>query len=160
LNIRFIPRNLEKVQAYLRSLPKGVSDAALKAYTTYQVGTQAHGLKHYSPYRYIPIKRAGGFKSDRQRRFVMAKIREGTIDPGVPHRTGKGQRGWTITKTSRGYTIKNSETSMIYSMDDARQATLNRLAGWRKVSQSIQDNHAGAMRSANAAVRAFLAKKG
>ena len=161
MNIRFIPRNLAQVQAYLRSLPRGISDSALKAFTTYIIGTQAHGLKHYSPYKYVMRKRAYGqtFKSDKQRRFVMAAIKEGRIDPGAPHRTGKGQRGWQMNKTSRGYTISNAEPSMYYSMSDKGQARLNAMGGWRQVMQVVKDNMAGAMRSANAAVRSFLSRK-
>lgn len=161
MNIRFIPRGIKEVQAYLKALPRGVKRIALKALTTYLIGTQAHGLRHYSPYRYITRKKAYGqtFVSDKQRRYVMARIREGSIDPGVPHRTGKGQRGWTMVETQRGYTIKNDEPSMYYSMSDKGQANLNKLAGWRQVSQAIADNIVGAFRSATAAVNNWLKSK-
>jgi hypothetical protein len=166
MNIKFNVRGLEEVKAYLKSLPRALKDTAMKAFTEYLIGNQSHGLKHYSPYKYVMRKRAYGqtFKSDKQRRFkqrrfVMAAIKEGRIDPGVPHRTGKGQRGWQMAKTPRGYSISNNEPSMYYSMSDTGQANLNRMAGWRNVAKAIADNMAGAMRHANAAVKALLSRK-
>ena len=161
MNISFKVRGVEKVTAYLKSLPRGIKKVAEKALTEYLIGAKPHGLKHYSPYKYVTRKKAYGqtFASDKQRRYVMAMIAEGRIDPGVPHRTGKGQRGWQSVETSRGYTIKNDEQSMYYSMSDKGQARLNKLAGWRLVSKAIKDNLAGAFKSANAAVKKFLKSK-
>lgn len=156
--IRFVPRNLDRVKAWLKTVPRGALKVGMRALTTYLIGNQSHGLAHYSPYKYVSRKSAYGrtFESDKQRRYVMARIREGSIDPGVPHRTGKGQRGWVMVETQRGYTIKNDEPSMFYSMSDKGQAALNAKAGWRLVSEAIADNIAGALRSAQAAVTRYL----
>lgn len=157
-------RGVKAVVAYLERLPRGVKRVGLRALTEYLIGNASHGLKHYSPYKYVSRKRAYGytFKSDKQRRYVMAAIREGKIDPGTPHRTGKGSAGWTMAETQRGFTIKNPEESMKYSMSDQYQANLNALAGWRAVSQNISDNIKGAVRHAGAAIKKFLVdnKKG
>jgi len=161
MQIKFIPRGVDKVTAYLKSLPRGVKKVAEKALSTYLIGAKPHGLMHYSPYKYVTRKRAYGqtFVSDKQRRYVMAMIAEGRIDPGVPHRTGKGQRGWKLVETSRGYQIVNKEVSMYYSMADKGQARLNKLAGWRLVSAAVKANLVGAIKAANAAVKKFLQSK-
>ena len=157
-------RGLDKVQAYLKSLPRGMIRVALKAFTEYVLGNQQRGLRHYQPYKYVTRKKAYGqtFKSDAQRRYIMARIREGSIDPGYPHRTGETQRGWhyRIVKGGYGMSIENPTPGAYYTADEAGQARLNALAGWRKVLAVIRDNMAGGLRSATAAVNAYLRSKG
>ncbi len=161
MNIRFIPRNLDEVKKFLRTVPRGGLKVGLRALTEYLIGNQRHGLKHYSPYKYVSRKAAYGktFVSDKQRRYVMAAIRDGRIDPGVPHRTGRGQRGWVVIETQRGYTIRNDEPSMFYSMADDGQARLNAKAGWRTVTKNIADNMAGALRHATAVMKQYFGNR-
>lgn len=175
MQIKFIPRGIDKVKAYLKSLPRGVKKVAEEALSKYLIGAKPHGLMHYSPYKYVTRKRAygstgatfengspvpPGYFSKEQFRYVMAMIAEGRIDPGVPHRTGKGQRGWKLVETTKNYQIVNKEVSMYYSMSDKGQARLNKLAGWRLVSAAIKANLVGAFKAANAAVKKFLKSKG
>jgi len=156
-------RGVEEVQEFLKTVPHGSKRAIIQAFTDWFIGNPQRGLRHYSPYKYVTRKRAYGktFVSDAQRRFVMAMIRAGKIEPGTPRRTGKTQRGWTSNTTNNGYgvAIKNDEVGAFYSMDDEGQARLNALGGWRKVSKVVSDNMAGALRHANAAVREFLKNK-
>ena len=163
MKVNFKIRGVEEVQSFIKSIPRGTVKAGLKAFTEYIIGNQAHGLKHYSPYKYITRKAAYGktFESDAQRRYVMAAIRDGRIDPGVPHRTGKVQRGWYAQETNEGYgfRLKNDEPGAYFTMDDTGQAKQPALAGWRKVTQVIADNFAGAIRHANAEVKKWLEKK-
>jgi len=163
MDIRLKVRGIEKVQAFLRDLPYGVLRVALPAIAEYLIGDGTHGLKHYQAYKYITRKRAYGqtFQSDKQRRYVMAMIREGRIDPGYPHRTGRSQRGYTAKVTNGGYgvTISNPEKGAYYTRHDAGQARLNALAGWRKISAVVESNLAGALRHARAAVSAFLKQR-
>ena len=159
MQVKVSIRGVEAVQAFIRALPRGTVKVGLQAFTEYIIGNMGHGLKHYQPYKYISLKKAyGGFASDKQRRYVMARIREGSIDPGVPHRTGNTQRAWTMVETNGGYgyTIKNPTEGAYFTASDEGQANLNALAGWRKVSKVIEDNLAGAMRHALAAVNAYL----
>jgi len=87
--LKITSRGIPELQAWLLSLANGVKDEATRSVAEYLVGDTTHGLKHYPPYKYISMQRAyGGFISDKQRRYVMAMIKEGKIDPGVPHRTG------------------------------------------------------------------------
>lgn len=161
MQIKFDIRGVEHIQEFLKSLPRGTVRVALKAIAEWFIGTPQRGLKHYQAYKYVPYKKAyGGFKSDKQRRFVMAAIREGRIDPGVPHRTGNTQRGWAMRVSNDGYrvSIQNPQPGAYYTRDDKGQARLNALAGWLKTSTVIANNMAGALRHARAAIKAYLQK--
>jgi hypothetical protein len=160
MQVKFSVRGIEKLQTYLRSLPRGVVKVGLAAIAEWIIGTPQRGLQRYQPYKYVPRARAYGqtFKSDKQRRFVMAAIREGRIDPGVPHRTGNTQRGWYAKVGNGGYrmVIGNDTPGAYFTRHDTGQARLNALAGWRKTMDIVQTNIAGALRHANAAINAFL----
>jgi hypothetical protein len=155
-------RNLEKVVAFLKELPRGVVKVALPAIAEYIIGDGRRGLKHYPVYKYVSRKHAYGktFVSDKQRRFVMAAIREGRIDPGYPHRTGNTQRAYTMVTSNNGYTVKiqNKTKGAHYTRDNQGQARLNLLAGWKKTSEVVANNLVGALRHARTKVREYLKK--
>lgn len=161
MQVRFpIRSNVAKLKEFLRTLSYGATKAGLKGFVEYIVGNQQHGLKHYPGYKHVTRKSAYGktFVSDAQRGYVMARIRDGTIDPGVPHRTGRVQRGWMMKETrgGYGYTIVNEEPGAYFTMDDKGQANQPALVGWRKVSKVISDNFAGAVRHAKAMADRYL----
>jgi len=157
-------RNLDKVQNYLKSLPRGTIKIALEALGEWFIGTGQRGLKRYPPYKYVTRAQAYGrtFKSAKQRGYVMAQIRAGRIDPGAPHRTGNTQRGWSMSTTGGGYRLSlvNPTAGAYYSMSDTGQARLNALVGWRKVSDILSTNIKGAIRHAISKVNEFLKQKG
>ena len=161
MNLKFTSTGFDELKLWLSTVAQGVKEKATAAFAEYIVGDQSHGLKHYSPYQYVSYQRAyGGFKSDKQRRYVMAMIRAGNIDPGYPHRTGNFQRNWTYKASGAGrYTIQNSTNYGGYLVSDTEQANLPRLAGWRKVQDVIAANFAGAIRHAQAVVNQFLKSK-
>lgn len=157
--IKITVRNLEKVKAFIDSLPRNVRGIATKAMAEWFVGNGSRGLKQYPPYKYITRKSAYGktFVSDKQRRYVMAKIRSGEIDPGYPHRTGNYQRGWgEIRNEVTRSRIVNNVPYAHYVGGDADQARLNKKVGWRTVSDIISTNIKGAIRHAYAAINAWL----
>lgn len=163
MNVKFGPiRGIEEINAFIKTLPRGTVKVGLKALVDYMIGTPQHGLKHNQPYKHVTRKRAYGrpFESDRQRRYVMARIREGSIDPGVPHRTGNTQRSYRSKETRGGYgqTIE-AGAGAYWTRDDTGQARLNALAGWQKFSVVIENNMAGALRAARAAVNAWLKRR-
>lgn len=162
MQIRIDIRKLEPVINWLKKLPKGTVKVALPAIAEYLIGDGRHGLKRYPPYKYVSRKRAYGktFVSDKQRRYVMAMIREGKIDPGYPHRTGKTQRAYHMVVSNNGYrvAIRAKGKGPYYTRDNEGQARLNLLAGWRKSADVISTNMKGAMRHAWAKVRAYLKK--
>jgi hypothetical protein len=160
MEIKINVRGIDKVQAYLKELPRGVVKVALAAIAEYILGDGLRGLKKYPPYKHVTRRKAYGrtFKSDKQRRYVMAAIADGRIAPGYPHRTGRTQRGYVANVTNGGYGIRitNSEAGAYYTASDTGQARLNALVGWRKVSEIVQANINGAIRHANAKVREYL----
>lgn len=154
--IKITSRGIPELQAWLKSLAQNVKRIASEAVAEYLVGDESHGLKHYPPYQHITVKQAyGGFVSDKQRRYVMARINEGSITPGVPHRTGELQRGWEYKAQGSRYAITNSTQYAQYVVG-GQQANMQRLIGWRLVWQNIQDNLKGAYRHAQAQVKAWL----
>jgi hypothetical protein len=164
-----------RIIAFLKGLPRGTVKVALPAIAEWNIGNGQRGLKRYSPYRYVSRARAYpdmsfttkggrrivGYKSLKQFQYVMARIREGRIDPGVPHRTGNTQRGYHMVTTNRGYTVKivNKTRGAVYTRHNILQARLNRLAGWRKTALVIASNSMGAMRHARSKVREYLRKR-
>jgi hypothetical protein len=167
MKIRLIPRHLDEVQEYLRSLPRGVMKVALLAITEYIIGDDRHGLRHDEPYKYVSRAQAYGRVSDapagyfswKQFRYVMAKMDSGEIDPGTrQHSPTEASKGYMAKETQRGYTITNPKPGAITRAEaQPRQLAL---VGWRKMLKVAQDNMAGALRHANTAVNKLLKKKG
>jgi hypothetical protein len=155
--LKITSRGIPELQAWLQSLGRGAKGEATRAVAEYIVGDQTHGLAHYSPYKYITMKKAyGGFVSDKQRRYVMAMIGEGKINPGYPQRTGEMQRGWTYKQKGSAYTITNETPYAKYVVGDNDQSNMHNLIGWRKTAETIKDNLLGAYRHANAKLREWL----
>ena len=162
MTIKIEVRGIEQLNAFLRDLPRGAVKIGLPALAEWIVGNGQRGLKRYSPYKHVAYRSAyGGFKSEKQRRYVMAAIKDGRIDPGVPHRTGRTQRGYEVHITNGGYTAKitNDEPGAYWTRHDTGQARLNAMAGWRKMSDVVRTNIAGAVRHAQAKVNAWLKSK-
>lgn len=160
VRVRTQPPNLAKVISEAPRMARGLMTVAAAKYL---LGDGRRGLKHYKPYKHITRKRAyppTGWQSDRQRRYVMAMIRKGRIDPGYPHRTGRLQRGWVLTSTGAKTTIINRENYAGYVMGDKEQANLNRLAGWRVVSDIIKTNEKGMIQAAERELGKYLKSKG
>ena len=159
-NIQFDTKGIEGAQAFVKNLPFMQQQAASQALAEYLVGDMTHGLMHYPPYNYVSINRAyGGFVSDAQRRFVMASIAEGRIEPGYPHRTGRFQRGWIVRPIGGGAVqIVNATPYGPYLVGNDNmspsQANMMRLIGWRQIRQNEADNMAGAQRHAVAVINA------
>ena len=166
ISIKTDIRALQKLQALLKDLPQGAIGVAGEAVAHYLLGEDTgggytHGLKHYVPYKYVTMNQAyGGFVSDKQRRYVMARINEGSIDPGAPHRTGELQRGWHHTPSSHGsiWTLSNRTPYADYVMG-GRQSSMHNLIGWRTAGAVIVSNLSGAIRHASAALGKWLRRK-
>ena len=153
-------RGIEQLKAYFAKLPSNVRKIAVDEVTEYLVGDQQHGLKHYVPYKYVSRKSAYGqtFKSDKQRRYVMAKIRSGEITPGKSNRSGALSAGWAYKKQGGGYGAKiyNSQEYAKFVMGDETQARQPKKVGWRVMAQVISTNIKGAMQKANNEIAKWL----
>ncbi len=146
---------------FVRDTERGARTVAAQAAGTYLIGDGRHGLRHYPKYKYFSRKQAFGktFVSDRQRRYVMARIREGSIDPGVPHRTGRLQRGWSLAGKGTDVIMKNTEPHVLPVMGDDVQSRHERLVGWRMISDIITTNMDGALKASAQAVEEYYEKK-
>lgn len=105
-------------------------------------------LKRYPPYRYVPQRID---YSERQRRFVMAAIREGRITPGRANRSGRLRRGWQSLISGDSALIYNEEPGGDYVMGD-RQTGSHARRGWRTVDDLTARNAEKFMRRYRSAV--------
>lgn len=157
---RFGPiRNLDRVIAYLKTVPHGTKRAAVKAIAEYLVGNERHGFRHDDPYRRTTRAAVYGrqWESDAQRAYVMARIREGSIKLGqrarMPTDASKGY-GYKLTHGGYGATITNSTEGAYWTR------VWEGWKNWRPAMKVVQDNMKGAIRHAVAAVNAALRRKG
>jgi hypothetical protein len=154
-------RNFEKVQEYLGKVPRGAVKAAIAALGEYFLGNDAHGLKHYEPYKYVSRKRAYGqtFQSEKQRRWFWAN---GGPDMIGNNRSGETANAWTAKSTNSGYglTLENKAEGAKWIWGDRTQAAQPALVGHRTATEKVMSNMKGAIRHAVAAVNKFMGKKG
>ena len=154
--ITITSRGVPELQAWLKSLGNGIRDEATRAVAEYLVGDATHGLKHYPPYKHVPYSQIGGFVSDKQRRYVMARIREGSITPGVSASNGYLRDAWQYKAQGSRYEITNDVGYAPFLVGPGMQSLHSQRQGWRKTVDTIRDNLAGAYRHANAAIRKWI----
>lgn len=142
--------------SFLKTVPRGAKGIALRAFSTYVVGDEKHGLRHYPSYKYVSRKSAYG------RTWFSAKQRAWWFAAGKPkgnRRTGAIRRGWQIggSAETRLY-IFNNAPGVGWVMGD-EQARQPMKVGWRRAWEIIMSNFAGGIRAAQAAVNAWLGSK-
>lgn len=160
MQVKFVVRNLEKVQTYIRTVvPHGAVRVALLAIAEYMVGRPGQALRKYEPYKYVTRKRAYGrtWRSPKQRRWFWAN---GGPDMIGNNRTNKTANSWSFRETRGGYgiTLANSSEGAKWIWSD-RQAAQPRLVGHRTAREKIGSNLNGALRHAQAKVRQYLRSK-
>lgn len=166
MQINFKIRNLEKVKAYMETVPRGVVRVALQAISEWLVGDSQSGLRHPEPYKYVTRKSAYGFTffTDRQRRWFFWALGAGKIDPGQNNRTGKSTEAWTYTPQEKGknysFRLVNNTEGGYWTRDDKRQARQLGKVGWWTVSKVVAKNLPAAIKAARVAVKNHLTKKG
>jgi hypothetical protein len=157
-------KGIAEFSALIHRVQLGAKTLVSRAFAEYIVGDDTHGLKKYPPYKHVPWRQVngnnefGGFYSDKQRRYVMAKIRSGEIDPGYSASEGRVKDAWQMTATGSRWTVKNDVTHAQWLMGDRTQSRHSALQGWRKVSEVIRANMAGALRHAQAALNEYIRK--
>jgi hypothetical protein len=163
MNVKFRVSGIEKVSAYIKSLPRGVKIVAMRALAEYLLGNQNRGLRHEPPYKIVSRQSAYGqtFFTEKQRRWFFANLAEGNIHPWQDNRTHDIANGWTVKETDSSWThvtISNDApgAEWVVGLKQARQPAK---VGWRTWSKTVADNLAGALRSAGAAVNDYLKSK-
>lgn len=103
-------------------------------------------ISKYPPRRHITIQQAGGWASDKQRRWFFWALRSGNIE--VPYRRGQspgsedlGQR-WAITTRNRGFTVIVGNNASYGSFVQAhdRQSRMMKMIGWKTDQQVLDEN--------------------
>jgi hypothetical protein len=147
-------RGLGELKDFISTLPRRVRGVATEAAAEYLVGNGQRGLKRYPPYKYITRRQAYGktFVSDKQRRYVMAAIADGRIDPGAPHRTGAYQRSIEVVGRGAQAVIRGELPHERWT------DRLSRKVGWRNWDEIIASNFAGAIQAAERAVDKIIGK--
>lgn len=149
-------RGLPALQDFFRDMPRNVRGIATEGASEYIIGDGDHGLKHYPAYKYVTRRSAFGrtFQSVAQQRYVMANIKSGRIDPGVPHRTGNYQRSWK----REGAGVASRITGEV--PHEGWPNPLAKRIGWRTPLEIVMTNIAGAIRHAEAKVAEWIRSKG
>ena len=154
--IKFTVRNIKEINAFLKTVPQGAKRIGGKAIAVYLVGNEQRGLKKDDPYKQTTRRRVYGqqWESDKQRRYVMSRIRSGEIVLGQRARKPThASGGYAVKDTRDGYQIINPRPSAFWSRVWAKWPR------WRHYNQVIRDNMKGAIRAGNLAVNKWLKSK-
>lgn len=142
--IRIRTRNLSDVSDFVtQEIPRLYRGVFVEAVSLNLV----QALKIEPNYKYVSRMAAYGktFVSAKQRRYVMAHIREGSIRPGVNNRTGGLAAGWHVEHQGSKAAIVNNTEAARWTMNDYWQARQPAAVGWRKSSAIIEENIDAAM---------------
>lgn len=126
-------RGLESIKELIDELPRRLRgkllDVAAKEYL--------RRFKLYPRYRYVSRKSAypevSGFFSDKQRRFVMAAIADGRIQPGSPHRTKALKDAWHIEGEGTALSVVNAAPAAVFAFHPQFQARQLAAVGWKDI---------------------------
>jgi hypothetical protein len=151
-------KGLEPLIRGFNNLTPTAQDMVVDNVSVYLLDT----LRHYPSYKYVGRRAAyppTGWQSEKQRKYVMAKITEGDIR--IPYRrTQEMARAWKKIGGGAQAIIVNETEAAYYTMDDQGQARLNALMGWQKIKAIIEQRRAKILQIANAAVKRAARKVG
>ena len=150
--------DLAELQKLLANLPNDVADEGIDASNEYLLNV----MRAYAPYKYVSFKSAyGGWFSEKQRRYVMAKIAEGEIQPGRPHRSQALSRAWRIIGEGRNSLLANELPYSAYVQGDSQseQARMMSMIGWKGTDQVIRERQAEIMRKFETGANKALKKR-
>lgn len=151
------PRGFDRLQAFVKSMPRGLVKATLVALSIYylQIFQQA------PPQKYVSRKQAGYKTSAAQIRYffavgILEADDSGNVKLNRYERTGDTAKAWKVTGSPYQPQLVNETAGAYYTMDDDGQANQPRLVGWKKVSKIIKDNITGAIKAVRDAGEDFL----
>ena len=148
---------LEELRAKLARFPKEARDAAGNYVTPYILNI----MREYAPYAYVPFQTAyGGWFSEKQRRFVMAAIREKRIRPGTPRRTSTLRKGWQYMGEGEDTLVYNDVDYAGFVVGDNAQARMHIKIGWWTVGSRLKERAGEIERKAKAGVDHAISKAG
>lgn len=138
-------RSLDGIRQAINDLPRRLRGKALEVGAKFLVKK----YKLYPHYKEVARARAypevDGFFSDKQRRFVMAGIRNGTIRPGASHRTQGLKNDWRIVGRGSALLIVNDNPAAVFAYHPIFQARQLEMVGWRNIDIMTEENQDDAL---------------
>lgn len=151
-------QGIKELQAKLAKLPKEAQDAGADEAYDYLLNV----LREYPSYKYV--SRAAGYGktwfSEKQRRFVMAAINQGTITPGSPNRTQAMAKGWKKHGTGAAAFIANEVPYAPYLMGDDSQSRHMQKIGWKTLGKVTQERVSKIVEKFDAGVKKAIKRLG
>ena len=152
-------KGLEGLQKKIKTIEQmnGVK-AAIQAASLHVKGK----IAKYPPRKKVTIQQAGGWASDKQRRYFFWALREGKIE--VPYRRGQspgskdlGQK-WTISTRDNGMTgiVGNNVSYGPYVQSGKQQSSMMGLIGWKTTDTVVQEESDEVMDILGKAIRKVL----
>lgn len=150
---------IRELQAKLKALPPEYQDAITDDVLAYLKEV----FVKYPSYKYVARRTAypevGGWFSEKQRKFVMASIRQGTIK--IPYRRSQTlSRGWKVHGRGRSSFLANETGYAHLVMGDNTQERGARARGWSMISQIISDRMPRIIEKADAALKKAIKRLG
>lgn len=146
---------LKELQTKINRLPDAAADEGVEEASLYMVNV----LHQYPPQKRVTIAQAGGWKSDKQRRWFFAALRRGEIQ--VPyHRTQQLADGWKILGYGKSSFIANETSYAKYVMGDGDQSRMHELIGWQKLQSFLTTRAQQIIRKFDAGVKNAISRLG
>lgn len=146
---------LKELQTKINRLPDAAADEGVEEASLYMVNV----LRQYPPQKRVTIAQAGGWKSDKQRRWFFAALRRGEIQ--VPyHRTQQLADGWKILGYGKSSFIANETSYAKYVMGDGDQSRMHELIGWQKLQAFLTARAQQIIRKFDAGVKNAIHRLG
>lgn len=146
---------IDEIRREFGNWPKIIQDDVIDEVNKYILAN----VKKYPPYKYVSFKQAyGGWFSEKQRRYVMARIAEGAIKPGMPNRSNRLAQGWKVIDKGTQSIIVNEVPYAGYVMGDGSQARMHSKIGWKTLREWIRSNMGGIITAARQGLSVALRK--
>lgn len=146
---------IEELRREFGNWPGVIQDEVIDSANAYIL----KNIKKYPPYKYVPFKTAyGGWFSEKQRRYVMARIAEGTIKPGMPNRSNRLAQGWKVIDRGTQSIIVNEVPYAGYVMGDRTQARMHQKIGWDTLGDWVNNHMGGIVKAAREGLTNALRK--
>lgn len=147
---------IDRVTQKLDKLPPAVADAGVESANGYLIDALKNEPTQVSiPWAQVGGPASGGFYTERQRRFVMAALHDGSMQ--VPYsRTQNMINAWHTEGSGKEQTVTNSSPIAQYVIGSA-QARRPYMAGWNTAADTLRKNMRGVLlwfsKGVNAAIK-------
>jgi len=136
---------IEELRREMGNWPVEIQNAVVDQVNAYVLDN----IKKYPPYMHVKFKDAyGDWFSEKQRKYVMARISEGSIRPGQSNRSQRLAQGWKVIDKGIESIIVNEVPYAGYVMGDSEQARMHKKIGWDTIGSWINKRMSGIITAA------------